>query len=277
MVEPVVKLKDIAYTYPDGTKVTVGGLDISIMRGERIAILGANGAGKTTLLLHILGLLSPTDGEITVLGKNPYKDFKDIRKDIGVVFQNVDEQIIGPTVYDDIGFTPFNDGMAKDRVDMLIKDIAQKMHIDGLLDKIVHYLSGGEKKKVALAAALVGNPEILILDEPFNGLDPRSKKELIGYIDELRKERYMTIITATHDIDLVASIADTVYILSEGNVVLKGDPGAVFSNREEIERANLEPPILTKLFRGISDEGYDLGIPKDVDEAKDIIINALRE
>lgn len=277
MAKPIVKLKCIKHIYPDKTEVSICGLDFSAYPGERVVILGPNGAGKTTLLFHILGLLSPVEGEIEVLGMKPYENFKQLRKDIGVVFQNVDEQIIGPRVYDDIAFTPLNDGKDRDEVDLLVRGIAKEMGIEGILEKIPHYLSGGQKKKTALAGALVGQPKILIMDEPFNGLDPKSKYELIDYINRINRERNMTIITTTHDINLVPQIADTVYVLSDEHIVLKGDPIQVFSNTEVLKDANLEPPILMELFKGLSDRGYDLGMPADIQGAESAILSALEK
>lgn len=277
MAKPIVKLKCIKHIYPDKTEVSICGLDFCAYTGERVVILGPNGAGKTTLLFHILGLLSPVEGEIEVLGMKPYESFKQLRKDIGVVFQNVDEQIIGPRVYDDIAFTPLNDGKDRDEVDILVRGIAEEMGIEDLLEKIPHYLSGGQKKKTALASALVSQPKILIMDEPFNGLDPKSKYELIDYINRINRERNMTIITTTHDINLVPHIADTVYVLSDEHIVLKGDPIKVFSNTEVLKDANLEPPILMELFKGLLDRGYDLGMPTDIQGAQSAIVNALEK
>lgn len=274
-MKPIIKVNCIRHVYPDKTEVSICGLDFTAYEGERVVILGPNGAGKTTLLFHILGLLSPAEGEIEVLGMKPYESFKRLRKNIGVVFQNVDEQIIGPRVYDDIAFTPLNDGNTTEETDGLVRDIAEKLGIEELLDKIPHYLSGGQKKKVALAGALVNNPKILIMDEPFDGLDPKSKQEIIDYINRLNRERGITVITTTHDINLVPQIADTIYLLSKEGIVLKGDSFEVFSNVEMLKDANLEPPILMDLFKRLSDRGYDIGVPANVEEAEAAILRAL--
>lgn len=274
-MKPIVRVKCIKHIYPDRTEVSVCGLDFSVIRGERVVILGPNGAGKTTLLFHILGLLSPTEGEIEVMGMVPHRDFKKLRRQIGVVFQNVDEQIIGPRVYDDIAFTPLNDGKSREEIDRLVRDISEELGIEELLDKIPHYLSGGQKKKVALAGALINRPEVLIMDEPFDGLDPKSKQEIIEYLNQLNRKKGMTLITTTHDIDLVPQIADTVYVLTDGNIVSKGSPLEVFSKIDVLKRANLEPPILMELFRRLSKRGYDMGIPINIDEAEKKIVQII--
>ncbi len=184
----IAQVKCLRHVYPDQTEVDLCGLDFSVCTGQRIAILGANGSGKSTLIFHLLGLLAPVDGDVTVFGVNPSRQFKEIRHRIGVVLQNVDDQIIGPTVWDDVTFTPRALGKSK----------------------VPHYLSGGEKRKVALAGALVTEPELLIMDEPFTGLDPRSRTELAALLVQLHAERGITYIVSTHEIDYVPAIADWV-------------------------------------------------------------------
>ncbi|HCS74685.1 MAG TPA: ABC transporter, partial [Clostridiales bacterium] len=167
-----------------------------------------NGAGKTTLISHILGLLSPVEGQVKVMGMQPDKNFNHVRKHIGVVFQNVDEQIIGPRVYDDIAFSLRNERFSRQEVDERVKKIASMLGIEDILEKIPHYLSGGQKKKAALAGAISMMPEILILDEPFDGLDPKSKAEMIILLNRLNKENGITLVITTHDINIVPLISD---------------------------------------------------------------------
>jgi len=184
-MEPIIKVKCLKHVYPDRTEVNICGLDFVVNPGEKIVILGPNGAGKTTLLSHILGLLSPVDGTVEVMGLRPDKNFNTIRKNIGVVFQNVDEQIIGPRVYDDIAFTLRNERVDKKEIDERVKNVAGSLEIEHLLEKIPHYLSGGQKKKVALAGAMIMMPKILIMDEPFDALDPKSKTEMVNLLNHL--------------------------------------------------------------------------------------------
>ena len=185
------------------TKVQICGLEFIVNQGERVGILGSNGCGKTTLLKHLLGILIPKEGSVRVFGMDPGKEYSKIREKIGVVMQDVDEQILGPTVYDDILFAPLNYGIPKAKAEAMAKVLIEKLNIESLQGKIVHYLSGGEKKKVALAGALVLEPELLVLDEPFTGLDPKSRRDLIQTLNELNREKGMTLIMTLHEVDLV--------------------------------------------------------------------------
>ncbi len=274
-MEPIIQVRCLKHIYADKTQVNICGLEFIVNKGERIAILGPNGSGKTTLLAHIIGLLKPVEGLVKVSGMNPYSDFDILRKKIGVVFQSVDEQIIGPRVYDDIAFGPRNDKFKKDEIDKMVKDVAKLLKIEDLLEKIPHYLSGGQKKKVALAGALVMKPEILILDEPFDSLDPTSKREMINLINDLNKNQNVTIITTTHDLNIVPLISDNIYILNDGNIIKKGNAQEVFTDKEVLEKANLDQPILTDLFSRLKDKGYEVVIPLDVKEAEKLILDLL--
>lgn len=270
-MNPIIKVKCLKHIYPDKTEVNICGLDFVVNKGDRIVILGPNGTGKTTLLSHILGLLKPVDGQISVFGVNPFKEFKHIRKKIGVVFQNVDEQIIGPTVYDDIAFSLRNEGMNKESVKDKVKSIAETLGIVHILGKIPHYLSGGQKKKVALAGALAMSPELLIMDEPFDGLDPKSKKEMIDLINVLNRDMGVTTIITTHDVNIVNYIADLIYIINKGHIVSSGRPEHIFRQADVITEANLEPPILIQLFDRLAKKGLKVNIPIDIDQAEEEI------
>lgn len=276
-MKKVVHVNCLKHVYPDHTEVDLCGLDFVVNEGEKVVILASNGAGKTTLLNHILGFLTPLEGSVEVLGMSPKKDFNKLRKKLGVVFQNVDEQIIGPRVYDDIGFTPRNDGVDKETVDRMVNDIAKDFDIEALLSKIPHYLSGGQKKKVALAGAMVMNPEILILDEPFESLDPKSKTEMVRHLNEINDKYNTTMIITTHDINLVPEIADVIYVIDQGHVVAKGDYKQVFSNYEAIIKADLEVPILIELFLKLKARGYDLESPKNLSDAEEQLIGTLQK
>ncbi len=275
-MESIIKVKCLKHIYPDKTEVKICGLDFDVLKGERIVILGPNGAGKTTLLAHILGLLAPIEGSVEVMGLNPVKEFKNIRKKIGVVFQNVDEQIIGPRVYDDIAFVPRNAKLSEKEVGEKVLKISRILKIEHLLEKIPHYLSGGQKKKVALAGAIVMFPELLILDEPFESLDPESKKEMLGIINFLNKDFGITIVMTTHDINLVPEVADKIYILNNGQIVKKGKPREVFAETQILKEANLEPPILSELFQRLKSRGHNLEIPDNIEEAENILDKKLK-
>ena len=266
--EKLVELDCITHIYPDMTKVQICGLEFIVNRGERVGVLGANGCGKTTLLKHLVGVLMPKEGSVKVFGVDPVKDYSKIRQKIGVVMQDVDEQILGPTVYDDILFAPLNYGIPKPQAEALAADVIERLNIQPLKGKIVHYLSGGEKKKVALAGALVLQPDLLILDEPFTGLDPKSKRDLIQTLNELNKEKGITLIMTLHEVDLVSEVTDVLYLMhGHGDISERGSPHEIFGRFKDLERFNLEEPTLTKLFKGLRKEGLDFGEPLRIDEA----------
>jgi cobalt/nickel transport system ATP-binding protein len=264
----IVEVDCITHVYPDMTKVQICGLDFIVNRGERVSILGSNGCGKTTLLKHLLGVLIPKDGSVKVFGVNPGKEFSKIRERVGVVMQDVDEQILGPTVYDDILFAPLNYGIERKKAGAMAKDVIEKLNLESIQKKIVNYLSGGEKKKVALAGALVMEPELLILDEPFTGLDPVSRRDFIQILNELNKEKGITFIITLHEVDLVPEMTDILYLMhGHGDLSERGRPDEIFGKFKDLESFNLEEPTLTKLFKGLKKEGLDFGDPLFIDEA----------
>jgi cobalt/nickel transport system ATP-binding protein len=266
--EPVVRVSCVRHTYPDRTQVHLCGLDFVAARGERLVILGPNGCGKTTLLFHILGLLEPQEGEVSVFGVNPARSFDKIRERIGVLMQNVDEQILAPTVWDDVSFSPRNYGYPAAEVDAMVKATLERVGIAHLRDKVCHHLSGGEKRKVALAGALVLDPELLVLDEPFEGLDPASRSDLVSLLNRLHKERGVTLVIATHDVNVVPAMADRVYVLVRGGeIVAQGPPRDVFADPALLRRSNIEPPVLSELFERLDALGVRLGRPMTVEEA----------
>src|SRR4030043_512750 len=266
--ERIVEVDCITHVYPDMTKVQICGLDFVVNQGERVGILGANGCGKTTLLRHLLGVLVPKDGSVRVFGVDPGKEYSKIRQRIGVVMQDVDEQILGPTVYDDILFAPLNYGMNRAEAGRLAESVIERLNLRSIKDKIVNYLSGGEKKKVALAGALVTEPELLILDEPFTGLDPLSKRDFIRIVNELNREKGITFIMTLHEVDLVPEGADVLYLMhGHGDLRERGKPEEIFGTFKDLESFNLEEPTLIKLFKGLKKEGLHFGEPLQIDEA----------
>ncbi|PIX25397.1 MAG: ABC transporter [Deltaproteobacteria bacterium CG_4_8_14_3_um_filter_45_9] len=266
--ERIVEVDCITHVYPDMTKVQICGLDFIVNRGERVSILGSNGCGKTTLLKHLLGVLVPKDGSVKVFGVDPGKEYSKIREKIGVVMQDVDEQILGPTVYDDILFAPLNYGIEKKKAEAMAKAVIEKLNLESIQKRIVNYLSGGEKKKVALAGALIMEPELLILDEPFTGLDPVSRRDLVQIVNELNKEKGVTFIMTLHEVDLVPEMTDILYLMhGHGDLSERGRPDEIFGKFKDLESFNLEEPTLTKLFKGLKKEGLDFGDPLRIDEA----------
>jgi cobalt/nickel transport system ATP-binding protein len=266
--DPVVHVSCVRHLYPDRTEVNLCGLDFIVEPGQRVVILGPNGSGKSTLLYHIVGLLAPTEGEVEVLGVNPALHFDRIRERVGVVLQNVDDQLLAPTVWDDVSFSPRNYGYAAADVNRMVDEVLEELGIAHLRHKVCHYLSGGEKRKVALAGALVLRPELLIMDEPFEGLDPRSRSELIALLNALQARYKMTTVIATHDVGTVAELADTVYMLIQGGeIVSRGYPQEIFADAARLRASNIEAPALVELFQRLREGGVDLGAPANVEEA----------
>jgi len=273
----IIEIKYIEHIYPDKTRVEICGLEIVVREGEKIALLGPNGGGKTTIIKHILGILTTKQGAIKVFGLDPAKNFDRIRERMGVVLQSIEEQLIGPTVIDDIIFSPLNFGYSRDQALEMAGKIMLRLEITHLKDKIIHYLSGGEKRKVALAGALILNPDLLILDEPFSSLDFRSQKELMQLINEISEEKKISVVIATHDIEHVLDFADTVYLISaKEHMIRKGTPEEIFYLDEELDKFHLEKPSLVKIFKGLKDSGYDLGTPTSTDEAVSLLLHHLK-
>jgi cobalt/nickel transport system ATP-binding protein len=275
-METLVTVSCLKHIYPDTTEIHICGLDVVVNRGERVVILGGNGSGKTTLLYHVLGLLAPNEGSVSVFGVNPAEKYNAIRERIGVLLQSVDEQILSPTVWDDISFSPRNYGYKKEEIETKVEQVMSELGIRHLRDKICHYLSGGEKRKVALAGALVLRPELLILDEPFEGLDSRSRAELVMLLNK-RNQEGMTIVMSTHDLNLVASFADRAYVLSKGRgVVTAGTPAEIFMQADALRASNIDPPLLTELFLKLREQGIAVDVPTHVDQAVNDLMRIIR-
>ena len=269
--EPAASISCVKHHYEDGSKVELCGLDFVVGRGRRVALLGPNGSGKTTLLFHLVGILRPSEGAVSVMGVDPAHDFAKVRRRIGVVLQNVEEQLLAPTVWDDVSFSPRQYGLPKEEVRERTERALELLGIGHLRDKVPHYLSGGEKRKVAIAGALVLDPELLILDEPFEGLDPRARRQVLDLLNRQVAERGMTMIISTHDVNFVPEMADEVYVLAHGgHIVLQGSPREVFVHADLLRESNIEPPVLSQLFENLARRtGRELPVPATVTEAAD--------
>jgi cobalt/nickel transport system ATP-binding protein len=237
--EPVVSVRCIRHVYADRTEIDICGLNFEILRGERVAILGPNGCGKTTLLKHILGMLEPVDGEVRVFDANPAREFDRLVGRIGVVLQNVDEQILGPTVFDDVAFTPRNLGMAREEVTRRVDAVLAALDIERLAGKVVHHISGGEKKLVALAGALVTSPELLVLDEPLEWLDPRARDLVISYLRDLNETRGTTLVFTTHEVAAAGELATRGYLMKAGGELGATGPMPALLARADLGEYNL--------------------------------------
>ena len=261
--DEVVRVSCVRHSYEDGTSVHLCGIDFVATRGTRTALLGPNGSGKTTLLFHVLGLLRAQEGTVRVFGVDPSTDWTSIRQRVGVVLQNVDEQLLMPTVFDDVAFSPRQYGLPEAEVDRRVEAALDLLGIRTLQDRVPHDLSGGEKRKVALAGALVMDPELLVLDEPFEGLDPAARVGLVALIERLARERGTTVVMSTHDIDSVHELADYAYVLKPGGeIALRGTPHEVFAHAELLAASNIKPPVLAELFAALREAAPDAPGPE---------------
>lgn len=277
-MEEIVRVSCVRHTYQDSTSVYLCGLDFVVHRGERVVVLGPNGSGKTTLISHIIGLLKPHEGSVTVFGYDPSKEWGKISRRIGVLLQNVEEQIIAPTVLEDIRFGPRNHGYDAATALAMAERVMAELHIEHLRNKVPHYLSGGERRKVALAGALAMEPELLVLDEPLEGLDPRSKEELLAFLNRLHSQRGISLVMTTHDVDAVPVLADSVYMLVHGGgIVRQGTPLDIFTHPEALAASNLEAPVLARLFQRLREEGLEVEVPLTVDAAVRLLSHKLQE
>jgi cobalt/nickel transport system ATP-binding protein len=241
----IFQAKDLAYSYADGL-VALDGVCLTIKAGEKVAILGANGSGKSTLLKLLDGLYFPSAGELLAFGEpvtekalqEEERAFA-FRRRVGLLFQDSDVQLFSPTVWDEVAFGPLQLGLGQERLEERVEAVLDFLGIRSLAERPPYRLSGGEKKKVALASVLVLEPEVLLLDEPTANLDPRTQSSLIELLIRLNAEG-RTIITATHDLDIVEEIADWVYILGEGHrFVAQGRPREMLAQRELLLATNL--------------------------------------
>jgi len=263
----VVTVEHLHVRYPDGREVAISGAPFVVDEGERVAILGPNGSGKSTLLRAVLGLARATAGTVDVLGHDPARDFEAIRPRVGAVLQDVEAQLLAPTVGQDLALGLAGRGLSRSEVDQRVETIARSFDLVQLMDNVPHYLSGGERRKVALAGALVTEPELVVLDEPFAGLDPRSRRELTELIRADHDRRRMTLILTTHEVQEIPDLVDTVYLLSEEGVLVgRGSPPEIFSRQDLLLACNVEPPPLTRLLAALAERGERIPISNDPDE-----------
>jgi cobalt/nickel transport system ATP-binding protein len=233
-----IQIDDLHYTYPDG-HVALGGVDLSIAPGERVAILGPNGAGKTTLMLHLNGVLSATTGTVEIAGTPVCrKSLREIRRRVGLVFQDPDDQLFMPTVAQDVAFGPANFGVRGDELAARVREALDIVSLTEHADRSPAHLSGGQRRRAALATVLACEPEILVFDEPSANLDPVARRELAETLLKLDA----TMLIVTHDLPYAAQLCDRAVIMDHGVVVADDAIGAVLSNAELLAAHRLELP-----------------------------------
>ena len=276
----MLKAQNISYSYDDGTKA-LNNIDFEVEKGEMVALLGENGAGKSTLFLHFNGIYKPDSGRILIDGEELEYDKKSLlkfRQKVGIVFQNPDDQLFAPTVEEDVAFGPLNLGLSQSETQKRVSEALKKVGMEGYERKAPHHLSGGQKKKVASAGILAMKPEIMVLDEPTAGLDPQGVVDLSILLRELNDEG-ITIIISTHDVDLVPTYAEKVFVLVDGLLIAEGPPKEIFSKPEILEQANLKVPIVTELFQKLESDGIDMSndYPLTLDEARNKFLELLNK
>jgi len=239
MSHHIIEAVNLNYSYPDGT-AALEDINFTITHGESVAVIGENGAGKSTLLMHLNGALLPSAGEIRI-GHIPVtkKTVREIRKNIGMVFQNPDDQLFMPTVFDDVAFGPQNLGMPEKDVTECTLNALGTVGLSHLKDRHPYHLSGGEKRRIAIATVLSMSPSVLALDEPSAGLDPKSRRNLIS----LLKSFTHTKIIASHDLDMIAETCSRTIVLYSGKVEADAPTEEIFRNTALLERCSLEPPL----------------------------------
>ncbi len=251
----LIALSAVSFAYPDGTRALTG-IDISIGAGERVAVLGANGAGKSTLFQLFNGLLRPTMGTVTFKGRIVEKAYlKEVRRMIGMVFQDPDDQLFSNTVHQEIAYGLINLGLTGVRMEQAASWALQVAGLAGYENKSPFNLSGGEKKRVALASVLAMQPEVLVLDEPTAALDPIGAAKIIKLLNGINSELGITIVFATHDVDAVPLLADRVYVMDKGEIRLSGCTAEVFARKDLIRAHNLRLPRVAHLAELLERDG----------------------
>ena len=279
MNEVHLSIKNLNYVYPDGTHA-LKGVNMDIEKGQKVAIMGPNGAGKSTLFSHFNGLTEPTSGYLELEGKKMQYDKKsllEIRQKVGMVFQDPNDQLFAPTVKEDVAFGPMNLGLSIEEVEKRVDEALKMVGMAEYKDKTPHHLSGGQQKRVAIAGIVAMRPEIMILDEPTAGLDPQGVDEVLNILNGLNEEE-MTIVISSHDIEMVNSFAEKIFVLCEGEIIDSGDTHQIFSNKELLKKAHLKAPVTTEILYALKEKGYNVDTTKiSLDEIIDEIITMKKE
>lgn len=278
---PILETKNLSYIYSDGTpfRVTaINNVNISIEKGEFVGIIGHTGSGKSTLVQHLNGLLTPSSGEVLLDGKNINESKitrRQARFKVGLCFQYPEYQLFESTVYKDISFGPKNMGLSEDEIDNRVKKAADFVGLKpDMLNKSPFDLSGGEKRRVAIAGVMAMEPEILILDEPSAGLDPRGRDMIAEMISSYRKTTGSTVIIVSHSMEDVAKSADKVLVMNKSEVEMFGTVNEVFSKVERLADIGLNVPQLTQIFLNLKHNG--LAVRTDIYTIKNAEVELLR-
>ena len=279
MSSSIISTHNLSICYADGT-TALSDVSVEIERGKTTAILGGNGAGKSSLLLTFNGILKPSTGTVRFNNESisyQAKDLLALRKQIGMVFQSPDTQLFSASVFEDISFGLMNLGLPENEIRRRVEDIMQKTGISALQNKPTHWLSFGQKKRIAIAGVLVMQPDVMALDEPSSGLDPQGEIEIIALLTNLAHELGLTLIIATHDLDLVAMHCQNAIVLSEGRVLFQGSVKDMFHQTEMLQNAGLRLTRIGELMHELkTHDGFEFQeLALTISEARKELKNAL--
>ncbi len=268
--EVILQVRNLCYSYTH-EKNTLNNINLDVYKGEKIAVLGSNGAGKSTFFLNINGVFTPESGEIIYKGKTiTPKDLNELRKNVGIVFQDADNQIIASTVLAEVSFGPMNLKIPKDEVKKRVDESLKYMNIYEFKDRPPHYLSGGEKKRVSIADIIAMKSEVIIFDEPTAALDPLNAEMLEEVLEKLSAEN-KTMLISTHDVDFAYRWAERIIVFSNGKIIGDSTPIEIFKNDDILKRANLKRPVMLDVYETLLKAGIlkdEKSYPKNVSEFK---------
>jgi cobalt/nickel transport system ATP-binding protein len=251
----LIEVSDISFAYPGGHKA-LDRVSLSVAAGERVAVMGPNGAGKSTLFQMLNGLLHPSAGQVVVDGLPVVREhLRTVRRKVGMVFQDSDDQLFNTTVYREVAYGLANMKVPEHELDATVKWALDVVDMRSSIDKTPFNLSGGEKKRIALASVLSMKPQILVLDEPTSALDPKTSSNLVGLLNKLNQDLGITLVFATHDVDLVPLLADRVVLMDHGSIQFNGTPTEAFREKDLLGRLNLRLPLIAQLAEGLMYDG----------------------
>ena len=281
----VLATEDLTYTYSVGTpfeKTAVNNVSLKIEEGEMIGVMGHTGSGKSTLIQHFNGLLRPTSGRILLDGKDIWADKNDIRSvrfKVGLVFQYPEYQIFEETVYKDIAFGPTNMGLDKTEIDRRVRETAHDLGLsEELMERSPFELSGGQKRRVAIAGVMAMEPRVLILDEPTAGLDPAGRDKILSHIKSYHERTRNTILIVSHSMEDIATFADRILVMNKSELFCFDETKKVFARADEIAAIGLDVPQITKVFGALRSRGLDFGKEVyTVGYARELVLRELRE
>ncbi|MBE7052797.1 MAG: energy-coupling factor transporter ATPase [Ruminococcaceae bacterium] len=280
-----ITIKNLTHIYSASSpfeRVALSDVNLTIKDGDFVGLIGHTGSGKSTLIQHFNGLIMPNEGSVIVDGEDICQkgyNLKNVRKKVGIVFQYPEYQLFEETVYKDIAFGPKNMGMSDDEIDKTIHEVIKMVGLkEKHLEKSPFELSGGQKRRVAIAGVLAMNPKILVLDEPTAGLDPKGRDDILDTIKKIHEKKGTTVVLVTHSMEDIVKFAKTIIVMNDGKVLMHESTEKVFSDSDFLENIGLNVPQITQFANKLKEKGIDLG--KNiftVEDAKDAIIKYLRE